>query len=55
MDFLAALVLNVALGAVAFVVLFYVVRAAVLSALRAHHEEVNRPPALLTHLDADGL
>lgn len=55
MDFLSAMVLNLALGAVAFTVLFYVVRAAVLAALRTHHEEVNRPPAPLSHVDADGL
>lgn len=55
MDFLSALVLNLTLGAVAFVVLFFVVRAAVLSALRAHHAEVQRPPTPVSHLDADGL
>ncbi len=55
MDFLSAMVLNLALGAVAFTVLFYVVRAAVLAALRTHHEEVSRPPAPLSHVDADGL
>ena len=55
MDVLASLVLWLVTVAVGLVALFYVVRAAVLGALRAHHAEVHGAPASLTHLDADGL
>jgi len=55
MDFLTSLALTLAFAAVGLVALFYVVRAAVLGALRAHHSEVNAPAPARTHLDADGL
>jgi hypothetical protein len=57
MDLLTPLVLWLAFAAISMVALFYVVRAAVLSALRTHHAEVaegSRPRAV-SHLDADGL
>ena len=56
MDPLTSLVVTVVLAAVGFYVLYVVVRAAVLSALRTHHAEVHAPaPEPVTHLDADGL
>jgi hypothetical protein len=55
MDLLTSLVLWLAFAAISLVALFYVVRAAVLSALRTHHAEVQAKPPVLTHLDQDGL
>ncbi|WP_461475514.1 hypothetical protein [Microbacterium sp. HJ5] len=56
MDPVTSLVVTVVIAAVGFYVLFVVVRAAVLSALRTHHAEVHpAPPEPVTHLDADGL
>ncbi|KJL42995.1 hypothetical protein JOD63_003287 [Microbacterium terrae] len=57
MDALSALVLQLAFAAIGLVALFYVIRAAVLSALRTHRAEVDgraraEPPS---HLDADGI
>ena len=45
-------VVPIAIGAV---VLFWVIRSAVLSALRAHHAELKPKPANTSYLDADGL
>ncbi|WP_164743449.1 hypothetical protein [Microbacterium sulfonylureivorans] len=56
MDPLTSLFATVVIGAIAFYVLYLVVRAAVLNALRTHRAEVNAPaPEPVTHLDADGL
>ena len=55
MDVLVSLMLWLVTVAVGLVALFYVVRAAVLGALRMHHAEVHAAPAPVTHLDADGL
>lgn len=55
MDLLTPLVFWLGTGAVMLVALFYVVRAAVVSALRAHHAELNTPAGAQSHLDADGL
>lgn len=57
MDALSALVLQLVFAAIGLVALFYVIRAAVLSALRTHRAEVDggaraEPPS---HLDADGI
>ncbi len=55
MELFTPLVLWLTSAAISLVALYYVVRASVLSALRAHHAEVHAKPAVLTHLDADGL
>ena len=55
MDLLTPLVLWATFAAIGLVALFYVVRGAVLSALRTHHAEVHAPAVPVTHLDADGL
>ena len=55
MDLLTAMALNLAVAAIGLVALFYVVRAAVLGALRTHHAEVHAPAPVVSHLDADGL
>ena len=56
MDPLTSLFATVVVGAIGFYVLYLVVRAAVLNALRTHHAEVHaQAPGPVTHLDADGL
>ncbi|MFD4960097.1 hypothetical protein [Microbacterium sp. NPDC058389] len=56
MGFLTALVLPLLFIVIGFVALFYVVRGAVLSALRAHDAEAHRPSqSAPRYLDADGL
>lgn len=51
------LVIWLVCAAIGLVALYFVVRAAVLSALREHHAEVVKAaePASTSHLDADGL
>ncbi|GAA5202956.1 hypothetical protein [Microbacterium jejuense] len=56
MGFLTAIVLPLLFIVIGFVALFYVVRGAVLSALRTHHAEVHQPPQSTPgYVDADGL
>lgn len=56
MDPLTSLVVTIVGAALGFYILFRVVRAAVLDALRTHHAEVNQAtPGTVSHLDADGL
>ena len=57
MDLLTSLVLWLVTAAIILLALFYVVRAAVLSALRTHHDEVaaSSHPGPVSHLDSDGL
>ncbi len=56
MDFLTALALQLALAALGFYVLYRVVRAAVLSALRSYRAEIASSRTFVTdsYLDADG-
>ena len=57
MDLLTSLVLWLAIAAICLVAMFYVVRAAVLSALRSHHAEIaeRSPVGDASHVNADGL
>lgn len=56
MDFLTALALQLSLAALGFYVLYRVIRAAVLSALRTHRAEIasSRTSVPDSYLDADG-
>lgn len=59
MDLLTYVLVNFLWVAIALLVLYWIIRAAVLSALRTHHRQVNATPPRQTtsgsHLDADGL
>ena len=55
MDFLLALLVNVLFAAVGFVVLFYVVKAAVVAGLAEDRRQRVSTGAPRTHLDEDGL
>ena len=59
MDLLTYVLVNFLWVAIALLVLYWIIRAAVLSALRTHHRQINPAPrtqsASGSHLDADGL
>jgi len=56
MGIITAVLLPLLVATIGFVALFYVVRGAVLSALRTHHAEVHpQPQPAPRHVDADGL
>lgn len=57
-DFWIVLAFNLLAAAAVLIALFYVIRAAILSALerdRVRVETASRKPAPLTHLDQDGV
>jgi hypothetical protein len=55
MDLLSSLFFWVISASITLTALFFVIRAAVLSALREHRAELQQKTRPVSHLDADGL